>query len=381
MHSVFLCGARRDHRAPRGQARNKSVQHKGAWRANWRALGIRIPTLLVVWYCRTPFVGYATFGRRRRSESARVGTTNRRVAASTMRKAAQRAASPRRAVSPGRRQQQQEGKAADPRMTKKRRRQLAAAAEHDGDEGEYDDEDAAMPAALQRKIAAQARMQQSEVEANEALEQARFERPAGRGRATSRRGGGNDDSGDSEDEDGGAGAAGDDVDDAAELEGAGEFYEDVEELELGEDDERALNLLMGGSGPARTLGDVIMAKIEEREAHAAALARGEAPVSQEPEGGEAELPEKVRAASVPRAGTLPSCPSPASCASIRHVRRAMRVEWCRCGHALGGVAGARGLPLRRQDVVHVPLGQAAKGFQDRAALGQLGGGPLRHGSG
>ena len=70
---------------------------------------------------------------------------------------------------------------------------------------------------------------------------------------------------DDEDDDDVNEAAYDEEADAAELAEAGEFY-DVDELELGEEDERALDLLMGGGAPQRTLADVIMEKINERNA-------------------------------------------------------------------------------------------------------------------
>ena len=146
-----------------------------------------------------------------------------------------------------------------------------------------EDDESVMPAVLQRKIMAQARLQQDEVEGQE---RQRGNISAGARKPVSAVRGDEDDD-DDDDEDDGAGDA-DDGDDDAELAEAGEYYEDVEELNLGEDDERALDLLMGG-GKTRTLADVIMGKINERNA---ALAGGGDAVAQEPEES-AALPPKV----------------------------------------------------------------------------------------
>lgn len=105
----------------------------------------------------------------------------------------------------------------------------------------------------------------------------------GRGRSS-----GLDEMPDDDDDDDAAAA---DHDDTDELDGAGEYYEDVEELELGEDDERALDLLMGGGAPAKTLADVIMDKINERNAAIAEGGGGGA--QEEDEEASPELPPKV----------------------------------------------------------------------------------------
>lgn len=125
-----------------------------------------------------------------------------------------------------------------------------------------------VPAALQRKIAAQARMQQDEIETTG--KQSTYQRAA-----DARARGSSDDEAEEEEDD--------------ELAEAGEFYEDVEDLEIGEEDQRVLDVLTDGGAPARTLADVIMAKINER---AAAAAGGEGTGA---EGDDAvpDLPPKV----------------------------------------------------------------------------------------
>ena len=139
------------------------------------------------------------------------------------------------------------------KMTKKRARRMAEQAASD-----EEDEEQLMPAAMQRKIAAQALLQQEEVESLPA--QPKHSMSSSGARA---------EGGDSDDDE--ADEA-DEVD--SELEGAGEYYEDVEELELGEDEQKALDVLMGGGAPTRTLADVIMAKINERAGGAAAAGEG-----------------------------------------------------------------------------------------------------------
>ena len=121
-----------------------------------------------------------------------------------------------------------------------------------------EDEEQLMPAAMQRKIAAQALLQQEEVESLPAQPK----HSMGSSGARAEGGDSDDDEADEADE----------VD--SELEGAGEYYEDVEELELGEDEQKALDVLMGGGAPTRTLADVIMAKINERAGGAAAAGEG-----------------------------------------------------------------------------------------------------------
>ena len=121
-----------------------------------------------------------------------------------------------------------------------------------------EDEEQLMPAAMQRKIAAQALLQQEEVESLPA--QPKHSMSSSGARAEG--GDSDDDEADEPDE----------VD--AEPEGAGEYYEDVKELELEEDEQKALDVLMGGGAPTRTLADVIMAKINERAGGAAAAGEG-----------------------------------------------------------------------------------------------------------
>lgn len=135
-------------------------------------------------------------------------------------------------------------------LTKKRRRKMTEMAPSD------DEEEELVPVSMQRKIAAQARLQQDEMQG------AQEDRPTTDAAKTARQvasGSGVVDSDDDE--------QGDDED--GELDGAGEYYEDVEDLDLGEDDQRAIDVLMGGGAPTRTLADVIMAKINERAAAAA----------------------------------------------------------------------------------------------------------------
>ena len=139
------------------------------------------------------------------------------------------------------------------KMTKKRARRMAEQAASD-----EEDEEQLMPAAMQRKIAAQALLQQEEVESLPAQPK----HSMGSSGARAEGGDSDDDEADEADE----------VD--SELEGAGEYYEDVEELELGEDEQKALDVLMGGGAPTRTLADVIMAKINERAGGAAAAGEG-----------------------------------------------------------------------------------------------------------
>jgi len=118
-----------------------------------------------------------------------------------------------------------------------------------------DDEEEPMPAALQRKIAAQARLQQDE------MDLAGVPTSGLAMRASSSAAADSDDEG-AIDKEGAADE--DDLDD--DIVGAGEFFEDVEELELGDEDRRVLDVLVDGGAPTRTLADVIMAKINERAA-------------------------------------------------------------------------------------------------------------------
>jgi len=111
-----------------------------------------------------------------------------------------------------------------------------------------------VPAALQRKIATEARLQQDEMDMTRA-------HASGPGMRAPTSAVDSDDDGALD----GEGSADEDGDDD-ELAGAGEFFEDVEELELGEEDRRVLDVLVDGGAPTRTLADVIMAKINERAA-------------------------------------------------------------------------------------------------------------------
>ena len=165
------------------------------------------------------------------------------------------------------------------------------------DEGS-DDEEAMVPEALTRKIISQARQQQEEMESEDAPKQPRrgvsFAPAAALATAA---GAGSDD----EDED-------DDEDAGEEEEVTAEYYE-VEDVELDEGDERALDLFMGSRRP-QNLADIIMEKIaqhqERSEGDAAAhLDEDEQPMP--------ELPPKVievyqgvgRLLSTYRSGKLP----------------------------------------------------------------------------
>jgi len=153
----------------------------------------------------------------------------------------------------------------------------------DDGEDEDEDEDEVLPKELTRKIIAQAREQQAEVEEEER---------AARG---GRRGGGLSVAAALAEQDGGAASS--DEEDEEEIRGRSlgenEYYEDVEELELDEHDERALSLFMGGGAPRnRNLSDIIMEKLAAAEAasgaRAAAAAAGEPSAAPMP-----ELPPKV----------------------------------------------------------------------------------------
>jgi essential nuclear protein 1 len=164
-------------------------------------------------------------------------------------------------------QQQKKGKskkeeatAPGPKSKKQRRWQT----EHAESESESENDDL-IPAALTRKITAQAREQQEE-EALAAAAGGGGPSSAIRDRGARRDGGAAVSDGSDEEED----------EDAAELEGAGDYYEEVEELELDEDDARAMEMFMGGGmgsvramgggGGTLNLGDVIAQKIAERAA-------------------------------------------------------------------------------------------------------------------
>lgn len=176
-------------------------------------------------------------------------------------------------------------------MTKKFKRWHANNDASDDEDG--DGEDTMMPAVMQRKVMEQARAQQDEMEAQQATRSSRagtaFSRP---GSAPAHGSGIRPDNiGDDFEDDGEDDGSADDEKDAAELAEAGEYYEDVEELELDENDERALDLMMGGVAPTRTLADIIMEKINERSAamtEEGGGPSGEAEVAEAP-----SLPPKV----------------------------------------------------------------------------------------
>ena len=166
------------------------------------------------------------------------------------------------------------------------------------DEGS-DDEEAMVPEALTRKIISQARQQQEEMESEDAPKQPRrgvsFAPAAALATAA---GAGSDDEDEDDDEDAGE----------EEEEVTAEYYE-VEDVELDEGDERALDLFMGSRRP-QNLADIIMEKIaqhqERSEGDAAAhLDEDEQPMP--------ELPPKVievyqgvgRLLSTYRSGKLP----------------------------------------------------------------------------
>ena len=153
-------------------------------------------------------------------------------------------------------------------IAKKRRRQIADQANSDDD---GDDDVETMPMAMQYKIMRQARLQQEELKAHEQTEslpvgsskgsQSKFLRAA-------RKNDSDDDGGDDDDED-----HGDELEQEFAGTRDGEYYEEIEEIDLGEEDERALDALMGSGGTqGRTLADVILAKINERAAAVVASA-------------------------------------------------------------------------------------------------------------
>ncbi len=163
--------------------------------------------------------------------------------------------------------------------TKKQRREQAERDPSDDEDGEAYDDDGLIPAALTHKIAAQAQAQLKE------------EAGAGDGGGSSFRTGSRP--GDlAEFGSDGEGDDGADDDDDDELAGAGEFYEEELELDEGEDSQ-ALDALLGG-GRTLNLGDIIMAKIAERnEAAAAAAAADGAKPDGAAVGKASGLPDKV----------------------------------------------------------------------------------------
>uniref|UniRef100_A0A7S0NVA8 Bystin n=1 Tax=Calcidiscus leptoporus TaxID=127549 RepID=A0A7S0NVA8_9EUKA len=121
---------------------------------------------------------------------------------------------------------------------------------HDDD---GDDDDSVMPVAMTRKIIASARAQQEEVDAE--MQADPFDGAGSSMLGLSMR---------DDDDDDGSTAGGFDDDGAEDDQEAAEYAYDeaVEELELSEQDQRALELFMGGGAP-RTLQDIIMQKIAE----------------------------------------------------------------------------------------------------------------------
>ena len=140
--------------------------------------------------------------------------------------------------------------------------------DHAAESDDEDDDKSVVPFALRKKIAKEAQQQQDEEylasfdSADAASGAAAAMTPPHPPFAAPKR----DDDSDEEEEAGGDGS--DDDDD--ELANAGEYYEDVEELELDESDQKAMDMFFGGGAPQQTLADVIMAKIHEKEASAAA---------------------------------------------------------------------------------------------------------------
>ena len=137
--------------------------------------------------------------------------------------------------------------------TKRRKREDVS------DEGS-DDEEAMVPEALTRKIISQARQQQEEMESEDAPKQPRRGvsfAPAAALATAAGAGAGGDDDDDDDDEDAGE-----------EEEVTAEYYE-VEDVELDEGDERALDLFMGSRAP-QTLADIIMQKIAQHQESAEA---------------------------------------------------------------------------------------------------------------
>jgi essential nuclear protein 1 len=200
-------------------------------------------------------------------------------------KSPERSKSPARAKSPARSKaaaRPANGRAAARAAAPLRKRRKGVRGE---DTEEEDEEDEVLPAELTRKIIAQAREQQAEVDAEERA--SRVGRAAGLSVAaalSAQAGGGSSDEEDQEEEE------------EDELRGRSlgedEYYEDVDELELDEQDERALSLFMGGGAPrARNLADIIMEKLAaaEERAGGAAGETGDAGAG-EPYGAGAPMP-------------------------------------------------------------------------------------------
>ena len=144
-----------------------------------------------------------------------------------------------------------------PPQTKRRKRET---------DEDSDDEEAMVPEALTRKIISQARQQQEEMDMEDTPSRAQprrgvsFAPLATEGAAAGAGGGDGDD--DDDDEDGGE-----------EEEVTAEYYE-VEDVELDEGDERALDLFMGNRAP-QTLADIIMEKIAQHQESAEARSTAE----------------------------------------------------------------------------------------------------------
>tara|TARA_B110001469_G_C9502890_1_gene251014 strand:- start:24 stop:719 length:696 start_codon:yes stop_codon:yes gene_type:complete len=180
--------------------------------------------------------------------------------------------------------------------TKRRKR------EDISDEGS-DDEEAMVPEALTRKIISQARQQQEEMESEDAPKQSRRGVSFAPAAALVTAAGAGSDDEDDDDEDAGE-----------EEEVTAEYYE-VEDVELDEGDERALDLFMGSRRP-QNLADIIMQKIAQHQESAEARAPGEGEGASHLREGEQlmpELPPKVievyqgvgRLLSTYRSGKLP----------------------------------------------------------------------------
>jgi len=136
----------------------------------------------------------------------------------------------------------------------KTKRQRAYERRNAPDEDE-DEEHAELPPALARKVMREAAAQKAEAEG--VVAKAPVKRGA-RGEGPSKRSVTFRGDGSSDDE-----AAEEGDDEEEELEGAPEYYDEAEDIQLAEDEEKALELFMGG-GKARNLADIIMEKIAQR---------------------------------------------------------------------------------------------------------------------
>jgi essential nuclear protein 1 len=171
---------------------------------------------------------------------------------------------------------------------RKTKRQRAYEQLHAPDE-DGDEDDAVLPPELARKVISQAQQQQDEIEGSSRSMKPKRGRQASSPAASAKPTRELDSDGDS---DGGDDVDDDGDDDEAELAGAGEYFEDVEEVELGDDEERALDIFMGGGAAPRTLADIIMEKISARNQQL--TGDGAAPEAQsDAEAPMPELPPKV----------------------------------------------------------------------------------------